>query len=195
MLTKVSHLQSNNSATRRKVDAVCLEHHSLLDHPPGFRPFRGSDLFERIGGQQTVDRLVDLLYGGIGDDEQLRPLFPRDLADGRSMQKLFFCEWLGGPPRYSEQSHAGLRHRHDGLPITAALASRWLGHFRRALEAAVAAENDRRAIFAQVRSLAWFSSTNKWPRPGAPGGGAGLARRTLAELNRSMAPGRWPGAG
>src|SRR6202040_4213158 len=33
-------------------------------------------------------------------------------------------------------------------------ASRWLGHFRRAMEATVAAENERRTIFAQVRSLA-----------------------------------------
>jgi len=104
-----------------------LEHRSLLDHPPGFRPFRGTGLFERTGGQPTIDRLVDLLYEGIGDDDQLRPLFPRDLAHSRSMQKLFFAEWLGGPPRYSEQAHAGLRHRHDGLPITPALADRWLG--------------------------------------------------------------------
>ncbi|MEQ7007471.1 ankyrin repeat domain-containing protein [Actinopolymorpha sp. B17G11] len=133
---------------------AALEHRWLLDHPPGFRPFRGTDLFDRIGGQPAIDRLVDLLYDGFDDDEQLRPLFPRDLADGRSMQKLFFAEWLGGPRRYSEQSNAGLRHRHDSLPITSALAGRWLGHFRRALEATIAAENDRSAIFAQVRSLA-----------------------------------------
>jgi truncated hemoglobin YjbI/ankyrin repeat protein len=94
------------------------------------------------------------LSAGIGDDEQLRPLFPRDLSGGRAMQKLFFGEWLGGPRRYSERSHAGLRHRHDGIAITPALARRWLGHFRLALEAAVAAENDRRVIFAQVSSLA-----------------------------------------
>ena len=81
-----------------------LEHRSLLDHAPGFRPFRGTDLFERIGGQPAIDRLVDLLYEGIADDDQLRPLFPRDLADSRSMQKLFFAEWLGGPRRYSEQA-------------------------------------------------------------------------------------------
>jgi len=148
-----------------------LEHRGLLDHPPGFRPFRGSGLFGRIGGQPAIDRLVDLLYAGLQDDGQLRPLFPRDLADGRSMQKLFFGEWLGGPRRYSEQSRAGLGHRHDGLPITPALASRWLGHFRRALEATVAAENDRRIIFAQVRSLA------------------------LVLVNGQVAPARLPGRG
>jgi truncated hemoglobin YjbI/ankyrin repeat protein len=131
-----------------------LEHRILLDYPPGFRTFRGADLFERIGGQPTIDGLVDLLYEGIGDDDQLRPLFPRDLAGSRSMQKLFFAEWLGGPRRYSEQAHAGLRHRHDGLPITPALADRWLGHFHGAMVATVAADDDRSAILAQVRSLA-----------------------------------------
>ena len=119
----------------RSVAPVRLEHRVLLDHAPGFRVFRSNGLFERIGGQPAIDRLVDLLYEGIGNDEQLRPLFPRDLADGRSMQKLFFAEWLGGPRRYSEQAHAGLGHRHDGLPITPALAARWLGHFRRAMDA------------------------------------------------------------
>src|SRR5215475_4124330 len=115
--------------------ASSLAHRGLLDHAAGFRPFRDTGLFERIGGQPAIDRLVDLLYAGIEGDDQLRPLFPRDLADGRSMQKLFFAEWLGGPGRYSERAHAGLRHRHDGLPITPALANRWLEHFRRAIEA------------------------------------------------------------
>jgi truncated hemoglobin YjbI/ankyrin repeat protein len=138
----------------KQTAAASLEHRSLLSHPPGFRPFRGTDLFERIGGQPTIDRMVDLLYEGLEHDEQLRPLFPRDLAGGRSMQKLFFGEWLGGPGRYSEQAHAGLGHRHDDLPITPALAGRWLEHFRQAMEATISAEGDRRAIFAQVRSLA-----------------------------------------
>jgi truncated hemoglobin YjbI/ankyrin repeat protein len=131
-----------------------LEHRSLLDHPPGFRPFRGTDLFERIGGQPTTDGLVDLLYEGIGGDDQLRPLFPRDLAHTRSMSKLFFAEWLGGPRRYSEQAYAGMAQRHADQPITLCLADRWLEHFRRAVEATVAACGDREAIFAQVRSLA-----------------------------------------
>ena len=174
-----------------------LEHRSLLDHPPGFRPFRGTDLFERIGGQPAIDRLVDLLYEGFEDDEQLRPLFPRDLADSRSMQKLFFGEWLGGPHRYSEQSHAGLRHRHDGLPITPALASRWLGHFRRAMEATVAAENERRTIFAQVRSLALVlvsgqvapaRPSGRGNRPGGKGAGG-------SELKNGPRPVAWCGIG
>jgi hemoglobin len=124
-----------------------LEHRGFLDHAPGFRPFRDAGLFERIGGQPTVDRLVDLLYEGIVEDVQLRPLFGRDATAGKPRQKMFFAEWLGGPRRYSEVAWTGLKHAHDGKPITRALAFRWLGHFRRALEAAVVADSDRRTIF------------------------------------------------
>jgi truncated hemoglobin YjbI/ankyrin repeat protein len=151
-----------------------LEHRILLDHAPGFRPFGGSGLLERIGGQPAVDTLVDLLYEGIRDDGQLRPLFRGDLADHRARQKLFFAEWLGGPRRYSERAHAGLRHSHDDLPLTPALARRWLSHFGRALAATIAAEGDRREIFAQARALALALVAEATPHSapgqnGAPG--------------------------
>src|SRR5689334_14140040 len=91
-----------------------LEHRGFLKYAPGFRPFRDTDLFERIGGQPTVDRLVDLLYEGIDDDDRLRPLFARDILGGRPRQKLFFAEWLGGPRQYSEAAWTSLKQSHDG---------------------------------------------------------------------------------
>jgi len=183
-----------------------LEHRSLLNHPPGFRPFRGTDLFERIGGQPTTDALVDLLYEGIEDDDQLRPLFGRDLARSRSMQKLFFAEWLGGPGRYSEQAYAGLSHTHDGLPITAALADRWLGHFRRAMEATVSGADDRTAIFAQVRSLATALVSGQVAPARLPGRGGepdgprpvawcGIAARSVARAREAAHRGDVAGLG
>ena len=168
--------------------ASSLEHRGLLDHAAGFRPFRDTGLFERIGGQPAIDRLVDLLYQGIEDDEQLRPLFPRDLADGRSMQKLFFAEWLGGPGRYSEQAHAGLRHRHDGLPITPALADRWLGHFRRAVEATVAAGRDRMTILTQARSLALALVSEQAAPAQPPGRRTRRARKDSRESRSENGP-------
>src|SRR5947209_3768852 len=86
------------AALRRQVTpgtGTGLEHRGFLEYAPGLRPFRGTDLFQRIGGQPTVDRLVDLLYEGIDDDDQLRPLFGRDLDGGKARQKIFFAEWLG----------------------------------------------------------------------------------------------------
>lgn len=131
-----------------------LAHRVLLEHSAGFRPFRGDGMFERIGGQPTVDRLVDALYDGFEHDDVLRPLFPRDLADGRTMQKVFFAEWLGGPHRYSERAYGSLHHRHESVPVTRAVAGRWLRHFRQALNDTIVSEDDRRRIFDQARSLA-----------------------------------------
>jgi hemoglobin len=133
---------------------VGLDHRGFLNHAPGFRPFRDTDLFERIGGQPTVDRLVDLLYEGIHHDDQLRPLFGRDMDATHPRQKLFFAEWLGGPGRYSEVAWTTLTHSHDGKLITRAAADRWLGHFSRALRVAVAADGDRATILGQVSRLA-----------------------------------------
>lgn len=138
----------------KKGTTAGLEHRSLVPDPPEVRYFRGSGLFERIGGRSTVDSLVDLLYDGIDSDPDLRPLFPGDLAHSRSMQKLFFAEWLGGPARYSEQADAGLRQRHDGLPISLARADLWLTHFRDALAVAVEDPGDRTTILTHTESLA-----------------------------------------
>src|SRR5579862_343503 len=171
-----------------------LEHRRLLGYPPGIGPFRGAEIFERIGGQLSIDRLVDLLYDGIAGDGELRPLFPRDLAHSRSMSKLFFAEWLGGPRHYSEQSHAGMRQRHGDLPITPALADRWLGHFRRAMEAVVETEADRGVIVAQVRSLALTLvhgrvAPVRFPRPGTR---TGTRTGRKAGRDGGSADGPWP---
>jgi truncated hemoglobin YjbI/ankyrin repeat protein len=131
-----------------------LEHRRFLSHPSGFRPFSGTDLFTRIGGQAAVARLVDGLYDRIESDEALRPLFASDLAAERERQKLFFTEWLGGERRYNEVAYSALKHKHDALPITRSLAGRWLGHFRRALKEAVAEDTECAPIFEQASLLA-----------------------------------------
>ena len=129
-----------------------LAHRAFLRHAP--RPFRGNELLARNGGDACVAALVDGLYDGIEQDRALRPLFNRDLSRDRANQKVFFTEWLGGEARYSERAYRSLQHRHDDLPITAALADRWLGHFRRSLERAVSDPADREEVFRQVQTLA-----------------------------------------
>jgi truncated hemoglobin YjbI/ankyrin repeat protein len=131
-----------------------LDHRRFLEPAASFRPFRGTDLFARIGGQETVDQLVDRLYDRFLEDEALRPLFTGDLPAERARQKLFFAEWLGGPAAYSAFAWGGLAQRHAELPITRALAGRWLGHFRRSLEAVVASEEARASILDRIQALA-----------------------------------------
>ena len=130
-----------------------MEHRRLLGHPEAHRPFVGSDLFARVGGADAVGVLIDGLYERIENDAALRPLFGRDLTGGRWAQKRFFSEWLGGAGSYSSATDLPLKHRHDLLPITRALAGKWLAHFRDALNIAVADLDARRAIYEKVRAL------------------------------------------
>ena len=168
--------------TRRTSTSDALRHRRLLDPGVEFRPFRGSDLFARIGGQPAVDSLVDHLYDAFEDDPELRPLFPRDLSDGRAGQKVFFAEWLGGEQAYTDRTYSSLRHRHDDVSITRAHAGRWLAHFRRALEHAVPTESDRTTIFDHAKALAHaLVNAHPAPRDGATVqvAACGVGARTL----------------
>jgi truncated hemoglobin YjbI/ankyrin repeat protein len=131
-----------------------MQHRRFLAHPEAHHPFAGGDLLPRIGGRSAVVALVDALYDGIVTDAALRPLFGRDVADERAAQKRFFAEWLGGDTGYSDHAHLPLKHRHDLLPITGALAEKWLAHFDNALTAAVSDLEARRLIEGKVRVLA-----------------------------------------
>jgi truncated hemoglobin YjbI/ankyrin repeat protein len=113
-----------------------------------------SRVFDSIGGQAAVERLVDALYDRFEADDVIRPLFGRTLLNERTKQKRFYAEWLGGPARYSEFIWAGLYQRHEDLPITQAAAERWLRHFRAALSEAVPDDADADTIFEQAQAVA-----------------------------------------
>jgi truncated hemoglobin YjbI/ankyrin repeat protein len=131
-----------------------VSHRRLLASAPALRPLEDGVLFDRIGGQAAVDRLVDSLYDRFEADAVLRAFFGRDLAGGRARQKRFFAEWLGGQPRYSESAWGGLYQHHEDLPITPMVAERWLGHLGAALSDAVPAEVDAADILERARAVA-----------------------------------------
>ena len=160
-----------------RAPAEGLAHRRHVRNVHDFHPFHGTNLFERIGGQPSVDRVVDAFYHALEQDTELRSLFPADLAATRHMHGLFFAEWLDGPPRYSEQAHGGLAHRHDGLPITTALAEKWLTHFDQAVRANIDSVRDQRAIIAAGHALAMLFVTRQ-RTPSAPPGRRVRARPT-----------------
>jgi truncated hemoglobin YjbI/ankyrin repeat protein len=143
-----------------------MEHRRFLAHPEAHRPFVGGNLLWRIGGYTAVEALIDGLYDSIETDAVLRPLFSRDLANEREAQKRFFVEWLGGDTNYSDGAQLPLEHRHDLLPITRALAEKWLAHFRNALDSAVSDVEACRAIQDKVRILA-MALVNEGAEPSA----------------------------
>jgi truncated hemoglobin YjbI len=145
-----------------------LSHRRFLVVAPGLRPLPDGALFDRIGGQATVDRLVDSLYDRFEADAVIRPMFGGDLANGRSRQKRFFAEWLGGPPGYSESSWGALYQHHEDLPITRTVAERWLEHLRGALGDVVPDEGDAAPILERARSVALVLVTSE-DEPRTPG--------------------------
>lgn len=130
--------------------------------------------FARIGGQPTVDRLVDHFYDLMDtrpDAARLRALHAPDLGEIRRVLKLYLGEWLGGPRLYStERGHPRLRARHLPFPIGEAERDSWLACMRAALEATVADEDVREGIYEAMARLADFMRNQ--PGGAAPGAGA-----------------------
>lgn len=68
-------------------------------------------LYERIGGQETVDRLIIKFYENVFSDPELAPFFSKaELPRLTRMQQEFFSAALDGPVRYSGNSLVAVHH-------------------------------------------------------------------------------------
>lgn len=84
-------------------------------------------IYEAIGGQPAVDRIVELLYKHIGVNETLLPIFPNDLRESARKQRLFLTQFFGGPKLYTQQrGRPMLPYRHAPFEITPARRDAWL---------------------------------------------------------------------
>jgi len=91
-----------------------------------------TSIFEQIGGADTLDRAVDIVYDRVLEDPSLsRYLAGVDVAQLRQHQREFMTAALGGPDTYSGHSMA-LAHR--GLGITDAAFDAFVGHLSAALK-------------------------------------------------------------
>ena len=75
-----------------------------------------ASLYERIGGEATVTRVLETFYARVLDDPTLEPFFRHtSMPTLRKMQLEFFGAALDGPQTYSGLS---LSHIHQGRGIT-----------------------------------------------------------------------------
>lgn len=87
---------------------------------------RPEDVFDRVGGLEAFETLVDTFYAKVARDELLRPMYPEDLEPGKRHLTLFFAQYWGGGDLYGrERGHPRLRMRHAPFPITPEAALRW----------------------------------------------------------------------
>lgn len=84
-------------------------------------------IYEAIGGQPAVDRIIDSLYTHIGVNETLLPIFPDDLEESARKQRLFLTQFFGGPPLYAQEiGRPMLPYRHQPFEITPTRRDAWL---------------------------------------------------------------------
>jgi hemoglobin len=87
---------------------------------------RPEDVFDRVGGFDAFETLVEAFYAKVATDELLRPMYPDDLEPGKRHLTLFFAQYWGGGDLYGrERGHPRLRMRHAPFPITPEAALRW----------------------------------------------------------------------
>jgi hemoglobin len=121
-------------------------------------------LFERIGGEATVDRLVESFYhrmDSLADAKAIRAMHGPDLAPTKAVLKQYLGEWLGGPKLYSaEKGDPRLRKRHLHVAIGEAERDAWLLCMRETMDEVIADAQARQEIYASIAKLAdWMRNT------------------------------------
>lgn len=94
--------------------------------------------FERIGGAETIERLVTRFYDIMEEDEQAREileLHPKDLTGARNKLYEFLVGWMGGPPLYMDKyGHPRLRMRHIHVAIGERERDQWMYCIEKAMQ-------------------------------------------------------------
>ncbi|MEI7025007.1 globin domain-containing protein [Paenibacillus sp. y28] len=95
---------------------------------------REMTIYEALGGEETIRRLVEAFYPKVQAHPLLGPLFPEHIQPVMDKQYLFLSQFFGGPPLYSERyGHPMMRARHLPFPITPQRAEAWLDCMNSAL--------------------------------------------------------------
>lgn len=112
-------------------------------------------IYEAIGGEETVQKIVDVLYTNIEKDVYLFEIFPDDLTEVVVRQKLFLMHFLGGPSYYlQERGHPMLKRRHLEFLIDEQRRDGWLACMKIALDEAEVDEPYRTDIFNRLVNVA-----------------------------------------
>jgi hemoglobin len=96
-------------------------------------------MYNEIGGQIVIDKLVDDFYHVMSTDSAAQDCLAthagRDIQESAHKLKYFLSGWLGGPQLYLEKfGHPRLRMRHAPFSIGTKEAQQWLYCMKKALE-------------------------------------------------------------
>jgi hemoglobin len=111
-----------------------------------------TSIYERIGGAEGIDGLVDEFYESIMSDEVLKPYF-KHASTGKiiNMQKQFFAAATGGPLIYAGKP---LKEVHKHMGISRYEFDRYVGHLVKTLETRGINGEDSREVVAMINIYA-----------------------------------------
>lgn len=111
--------------------------------------------YELIGGEETVQNLVNAFYPKVYADPDLSPLFEGDMEEIKRKQKMFLTQFLGGPTLYSNEfGPPAMRARHLPFEITPARAKAWLACMRDAMDEIGLEGPIRKAFYERLEQVA-----------------------------------------
>ncbi|CAH2716912.1 Group 2 truncated hemoglobin YjbI [Neobacillus rhizosphaerae] len=92
-------------------------------------------LYSDIGGQETIDKLVNAFYPRVYANPELAPLFEGDMEEIKRKQRMFLPQFLGGPALYSQEfGPPAMRERHLPFEVTPRRAECWLRCMKEAFQ-------------------------------------------------------------
>jgi hemoglobin len=112
-------------------------------------------LYEAIGGEQTIKKLVDAFYTRVIKDPDLSPLFQDGIQEIMRKQFMFLTQFTGGEPLYSNEfGHPQMRFRHLPFEITPRRGKAWLSCMREAMDEIELHGNAREYFFERLTQVA-----------------------------------------
>jgi hemoglobin len=115
-------------------------------------------IYERIGGETAVDRLVEAFYDNMDalpQAAEVREMHGPELGEIRKVFRNYLTEWTGGPALYSpEKGHPRLRQRHLPFAIDDAARDAWMACMTRALDDTLGDTPARRELEGNIGRLA-----------------------------------------
>ncbi|RSD27147.1 globin [Mesobacillus subterraneus] len=113
-------------------------------------------IYEKIGGDASIRKIVDTFYPKVYENEELSPLFEGDIDEIKRKQWMFLTQLTGGGALYSEEfGPPNMRARHMPFEITPVRAQTWLKLMQETLtETGLIKTEGGKALFERLSQIA-----------------------------------------
>lgn len=123
-------------------------------------------MYEQIGGQAVIDKLVNDFYDVMASDPNAAAVMAThsglEMSVTREKLRTFLSGWLGGPQLYLEKfGHPRLRMRHFPFKISQIEAMQWLYCMKLALEKSTIDPVTQEKLMAAFENVALMLKNQK----------------------------------